>query len=203
MSKRNFPLGFTNYYGSSSSPNYNISLTQVNSSTQQQNSRKLQRIFKNHFIDIEHRLRDYLLAYLISKDIYADSEDIEEELEIRNIGQIYNVFQNNFKNKSDEYKNFFRRGNGQVIQVKTLLNRELLPLVESLKNENNDVLFDLFSNVLGDFNASYGSLPDYKQDIVAIGRFVLIEIEKNLKKILSKQQQKQRQALVLKQQERT
>lgn len=196
MSKRNFPLGYTNYSGSSSSPNYHINgglPKQVNSSKQQQQTKKMQKIFQNNFKFIAKRLEDFLIAYLITKDIYADSEDIEDDLEISDIGQIYNVFESNFKNKSTIYKNFFQRENGQVIQVKTLLNREILPTVDVLKNENDDILYELFSNVLGDFYNYYGTLPNYKREIVTIGRSIIEEIEKKLKNILLKQQRQQQQ----------
>ena len=168
--------------------------------TNQENLREIQRmkrIFKSNFKLINKRLEDFLLAYLITKDIYADSEDIEEELEIDDIGQVYNVFENNYQNKSDAYKNFFRRDNGQVIQVKSLLNQQILPVVDSLKNENNEIIFEFFSNVLGDFKASYGTLPTYKQEIVTIGRSVLEKTNEKLKTILTTQQQ---QAMLRKQQ---
>ena len=161
--------------------------------SRRQQQRNLQRNFKNRFEDIGQRLKDFLLLYLITKDIYADYENIEAELQIEDIEQIYTFFENNLKNKSDEYKNFFRRDNGQVIQVKTLLNREILPLIESLKNETNDVLFDLLSTYLDDFKSDYGSLPNYEQDILTIGKSVLMEIQNNLENILSKQQQQQQQ----------
>ena len=161
--------------------------------SRRQQQRNLQRNFKNRFEDIGQRLKDFLLLYLITKDIYADYENIEEELQIEDIEQIYTFFENNLKNKSHEYKNFFRRDNGQVIQVKTLLNREILPLIESLKNETNDVLFDLLSTYLDDFKSDYGSLPNYEQDILTIGKSVLMEIQNNLENILSKQQQQQQQ----------
>ena len=140
---------------------------------------------------------------MISKDIYADPDIINDELQIEDIEQIYTFFENNVKNKSEEYKNFFRRDNGQVIQVKTLLNREIIPSIELLKNENNDVLFDLLSTYLDDFKDDYDSLPNYEQDILTIGKSVLMEIQNNLENILSKQQQRQqqqRQERVLKQQ---
>ena len=176
---------------------------QQQTQSRRQQQRTLQRFFENSFEAIGQRLKDFLLLYLISKDINADPDIINDELQIEDIEQIYTFFENNLKNKSEGYKNFFRRDNGQVIQVKTLLNREILPLIESLKNENNDKLFILLSSYLDDFKDDYGSLPNYEQDILTIGKSVLMEIENNIKNILSKQQQqqqKQRQERVLKQQ---